>query len=307
MFNIPGFDRYYITECGHVFNKSTNKQLNGSINGSGYLFFHLTGDDGLEHNVGQHRLVALARIEKPVINEKLVVNHKDGIKLNNTPSNLEWCTYSENQIHAGHNGLSTKACSVEVRSVRSEVVMYFRTMQECSAVLGVSKDAVSYRCQVGPTRVFEDGYQYRSPASHEPWPMVGDIGLAMLENGTKKAVLVKNLNTGEVNSFEKLKDASAFLGVVPGNLTGHFKRASQPVIKDSFQLKKGNDTEDWQQPVSLNKQKVVVEDTNTGTKIVYESARQAALANGLSPTALSYRLSSGNKSSFSDGKTYTRV
>lgn len=45
-----------------------------------------------------HRIVAKTFIENPL--NKRVVNHKDGNKLNNVASNLEWLTYKENYIHA---------------------------------------------------------------------------------------------------------------------------------------------------------------------------------------------------------------
>ena len=44
-----------------------------------------------------HRLVALTFIENP--KNKKTVNHIDGDKTNNKLANLEWATYSENQIH----------------------------------------------------------------------------------------------------------------------------------------------------------------------------------------------------------------
>jgi hypothetical protein len=50
-----------------------------------------------------HRLLAIAFIPNPLNKEQ--VNHKDGNKLNNSLSNLEWVTKSENQIHAIQNGL----------------------------------------------------------------------------------------------------------------------------------------------------------------------------------------------------------
>ena len=54
-----------------------------------------------------HRLVAEAFI--PKTDDSLVVNHKDGNKLNNHVSNLEWITNAENIRHAYRIGLAEGA------------------------------------------------------------------------------------------------------------------------------------------------------------------------------------------------------
>jgi len=50
-----------------------------------------------------HRLVASAFLENPLGLE--TVNHKDGIKLNNFKTNLEWATRADNHKHAFETGL----------------------------------------------------------------------------------------------------------------------------------------------------------------------------------------------------------
>lgn len=77
--------------------------LTQSINSSGYKKVRLS-KDGIGANFYVHRLIAEHFIDNP--QNKPEVNHKDGNKLNNNISNLEWVTEQENTQHAHDNGLA---------------------------------------------------------------------------------------------------------------------------------------------------------------------------------------------------------
>lgn len=90
--------------------------------------------DGNERTWLVHRLVALTFI--PVIEGKDYINHKDGSRLNNDISNLEWCDHTENNNHAFDNDLMT--CNMKVILVNKETgePFMFRSLAKGSDFLG---------------------------------------------------------------------------------------------------------------------------------------------------------------------------
>lgn len=107
---------YYITEDGRLHNRKTNNWYKGTVRG-GYLYYDMRWKNK-KYSKAAHRLVA----EYYILNENnySTVNHIDGNKLNNHVSNLEWCTESENLIHAYETGLKRKTNGVSERQIYKE-------------------------------------------------------------------------------------------------------------------------------------------------------------------------------------------
>lgn len=103
---IIGYEnRYAINKLGQVKNIKTNKLLKPYTNGVGYNRIGLY--DGTKKRSKEfyiHRLLAIHFIPNPL--NKQFINHIDGNTQNNDLSNLEWCTKSENGIHAYKIGLN---------------------------------------------------------------------------------------------------------------------------------------------------------------------------------------------------------
>lgn len=101
---VPNFADYYVSNYGRTksFKQSKVKIIKPALNKHGYLFVGLS-KEGKQKNFYVARLVAELFIPNPDL--KPEVNHRDGNKLNNHVSNLEWMTHAENSQHAVDTGL----------------------------------------------------------------------------------------------------------------------------------------------------------------------------------------------------------
>ena len=100
MKQIKDYPDYLISVDGKVFSLRTMKFMKFKTS-NGYKRVELYGVKRRIFLV--HRLVAEAYL--PNLENKPQVNHIDGDKSNNMLCNLEWCTRSENSLHAYEIGL----------------------------------------------------------------------------------------------------------------------------------------------------------------------------------------------------------
>lgn len=129
--------------------KQIGRTLKQSVSHKGYLRVSLSLNK-VRFNTGAHILVAKAFVPNP--ENKPQVNHKNGIKTDNYPDNLEWCTNKENQIHAVKNNLvkhnycekhhMSKLSNKDVEKARYRFTIVISNKQ-LSEEYGVSQTAMS--------------------------------------------------------------------------------------------------------------------------------------------------------------------
>lgn len=102
--DIPGWKNYKASQYGEIKSNFTGKIMKpckNCPNDRGYLQLSLVADNGKRLTRKVHTLVCLAfHGNYPSLSH--TVNHKDGNKLNNVASNLEWMTRQEQSIHSYH-------------------------------------------------------------------------------------------------------------------------------------------------------------------------------------------------------------
>jgi hypothetical protein len=124
---IPGYDgRYFINQEGQIWSTVRNRLLTQHLDAQKkyltVLIGKFKGDRAMPKAI--HRLMGLTWMGDPpgpigTARGNYCINHKDGNKLNNHLSNLEWVTVEDNARHAWRNGLNTQVGETSTSSVFS--------------------------------------------------------------------------------------------------------------------------------------------------------------------------------------------
>ena len=129
--------KYIISNRGFVISLVREfRLLNIRRDKHGYIHYYIRDlSTGRRKDFKGHRLVAEYFIDNP--NNYPIVNHIDGNKANNNIENLEWSTYSQNNIHAYKNGLNrSKKRQCTINGINDERIT------EAANQLGVSRKTI---------------------------------------------------------------------------------------------------------------------------------------------------------------------
>jgi len=148
---IAGYEnRYSITKNGEVWShpyvrcdgqRRKGIWLRAATTRYGYKQVVLTKPDKTRKSLSIHRLVATTYLgDEP----DLQVNHKNGIKTDNSVENLEWCTQFDNMRHAYQTGLINNRglSGTQVREVRL-LLKSGQTQTGISRLLGIEQSLIS--------------------------------------------------------------------------------------------------------------------------------------------------------------------
>lgn len=243
-----------------------------------------------------HVLVARAFVKVPdehlvLRSTEVVVNHKDGKKANNSPSNLEWCTYSENSLHAYRTGLRDDNVEVRMMNLETSEVFEFYSMQECASFIGYNAGYIA-RWIRSRIPIGINGKTCLFIRSDQQWPEVEGKGVHVVGTGTRRIVLGIKLDTGKKYQFSSVKSAADYIGYKEGLLSERILRGSKnPVNGFVFDYINVPDPEaeviqeirrsEWKR-TPRKPAPIILTNLKTGEQTTYSSSEEAAAAWGLS-------------------------
>lgn len=150
-------NNYQISDNGQIRSLKFNKIKNLKPSSNGNYLFVMLYKNGIGKCYYIHRLVA----ETFLSNEQNYpqINHKDGNKINNNISNLEWVTIKDNNQHAFDIGLKTiwnkgkfgqntsRSKIILQYSLDNTLIAEYGSIREAGRQLNISSSAISAVCK----------------------------------------------------------------------------------------------------------------------------------------------------------------
>lgn len=227
---IPNYPRYAISLDGEIFDIKNNEIKNTSNNCRGYLSVNLESPDkkfrSNHVNIRKHRLLAFAYLPNDDFINRPFINHIDGVKDNNKLSNLEWCSYTENNTHAIRSGLTKIFISMKSRDIITGKIDVYLTAAEMSSKLGMPNVSVGLYTNKLPGYLYKNRYEIKRFDDNTPWFYEDNELFEDHGNYSKYTVTVLNKETGEIKKFPSFKIAFKY-----------YKIYLKSMSKDGFILK----------------------------------------------------------------------
>lgn len=221
--DIPGYSAYEASSTGLIRHKRLNKVSNyyeTKTSVGTYLNIGAKNDDKSSRSRGAHILICLA-FHGPSPTKSHEVNHKDGNKHNNLPSNLEWVTRGENIQHAYKEGLRKENRAVLMTDIITGEETIFYSMNELGRRLGLTKNMIWTFVIKHSKELYNERYTFKF--------VEGSTEIA--KRPSTKTIHAYNHQKKELHVFGNLAECELSTGIKRGQAYWHLSRESKALVK----------------------------------------------------------------------------
>lgn len=202
----PEDPRIGVSRDGRLFNLTTGKVLKQHLLKSGYYNVVITSPGVKAKAYRVHRVLMMSL--NPVKNMgELFVNHKDGVKTNNSLLNLEWITPKGNVDHAIVSNLWSTQLNIEVLDRRTNETTISKGLLETARRYGLNQTTLHKHIHGTTAGAYNyDNHSFRLPSS-EAWPPV------MTRRRKDIAVKCVNIMDNTLHVFDSMAEAAQICGL----------------------------------------------------------------------------------------------
>lgn len=303
--DIPGYEGLYmVSNLGNVYSLGRTtmskrgtliikkpKMLKHHKNVYGYVNVALIDINGKRRTCGIHRLVALAFVHNPDPKNFTQINHKNEIKNDNRPENLEWCTASYNINYGTRN--ERVASKMEIPIVGIDIVdghqINFKSLSQARR-MGYTASG----CLSGNVKTTKG--LYLKYANDDNWkqPIIIDKSksITAISVKTGKELVFKSLHDAERSGFSRVR-----IKTVLNGQTDSYKGYYWKVTNDSS----------WTKPTRIrrpNEIPIYGISIVDGHRVDYQCMREACEINGWKSESNIANCIAGRQSTYKKYKWY---
>lgn len=207
-----------------------------------------------------------------------------------------------------------RTTKVLVRDMRTNSIVEYSSVVECSKALGISHLVIQSRLDSKFDKIYPDGLQIRRKKEVSSWYQPENLEKAIAEASRKAPCEIRYISNGGIVKFSSQREARKFLGLSETAIHVWLNYNGERVFKtksgDLVQVRRCSEGKDWKKPDDpekeydlsrLREKRVIVRDIRDNKDVVYESALECAKTHKILATTLNYRLVSKGQKVF-DGR-----
>jgi hypothetical protein len=192
-------------------------------------------------------------------------------------------------------GLRDDARDVECKNVSTGEVVSYSSLAVCAKALGMCIPTIHHRANNKKQKLYPGGFLIKDKDDSVQWR---DVSKEEINKVINSQIVSRNAKTGEIIEFSSIEECSKHFDIPHKKLYHMLSIPNQPIFTGYLQFQYKYMFRKWRDPIDLEDENIVAthglavlsRNVLTDEIVEYSSARECALALGLSEMTIATRL-----------------